>query len=157
MRITLKLVFDADIDTVWDALSRPEQMRSAARPFIRVRSLEKSGFPSSWPAVTPHRVELSLFGLIPMGTQVVNVSYTIAPSGERTVTDSGSPTSGPLALLRDWQHRMTISAMDAHRTRYVDTVTARAGVLTPIMWITIWAMWRMRGVALRRNLRGVSR
>ena len=153
MRITPQLVLDADIDTVWDALSQPEQMRSATRPFIRARSLEKSGFPSAWVAETPHRVALSLFGLIPMGTQTVNVAYAIASNGERTVTDSGSPTSGPLALLKNWQHRMTISEMDAHHTRYVDTVSARAGVLTPIMWVTIWAMWRMRGLALRRNLR----
>ena len=157
MDIFLRLTLDADIETVWDALSRPEQMRSAARPFIQVRSLETSGFPPAWPAKTPHRVALSLFGLIPMGTQVVNVSYELAPTGERTVTDSGSPTSGPLALMRDWQHRMTISAMDAQHTRYVDTVSARAGVLTPLMWITIWAMWRMRGLALRRNLRSLPR
>jgi len=157
MDVFLRITLDADVETVWDALSRPAQMRAAARPFIRVRSREKGGFPSRWVAGTPHLVALSLFGIIPLGTQLVDVRYEERPGNVRMVIDSGAPMSGPLTRLKVWDHRMAVSPIGDRTTLYRDRLRVQAGWMTPFVWIGLWAMWQLRGRALIRAMRKRAR
>ena len=157
MDIRLKLTLDADIETVWDALARPAQMQAAASPFIRVRSLEKGGFPAKWIPDTPHRVALSLFGLIPLGTQVVEPHFELRSNGERAVVDSGAPTSGPLTSLTEWEHTMAVSAINDRQTSYRDRLHIGGGWLTVPFGIGLWFMWQLRGRSLVRTMRRISR
>jgi hypothetical protein len=157
MDIFLRLTLDADIETVWDALARPAQMQAAASPFIRVRSREKSGFPAKWIPNTPHLVELSLFGLIPIGTQVVEPRFEERPGGVRMVIDSGMPASGPLTSLTEWEHRMAVSVINDNQTLYRDRLRIRGGWLTVPFGIGLWFMWQLRGRSLVRSMRRISR
>lgn len=157
MDIRLKLTLDADIETVWDALARPAQMQAAASPLIRVRSREEGGFPPKWIPNTPHLVELSLFGLIPLGTQIVEPHFEIRPHGERLVIDSGAPVSGPMTLLTQWEHRMTISVINDTQTLYLDRLRIRGGWVTIPLGIGLWFMWQLRGRSLVRTMRRISR
>jgi hypothetical protein len=153
MDIFLRLTLYADIDTVWDALSRPAQMRAAARPFIRVRSCEPGGFPSKWIPNTPHLVALSLFGVIPLGTQTVEAQFVERPGGVRMLVDSGAPMSGPLTRLKHWDHRMAVSPINDRQTLYRDRLRIRAGWLTLPFWLGLWFMWQLRGQSLSRAMR----
>lgn len=157
MDVFLRIALDTDVDTVWDALSRPAQMRVAARPFIRVRSLEKGGFPSRWAAGVPHMVALSLFGVIPLGSQVVEVRYEERPGNVRMVIDSGAPMSGPLTRLSVWDHRMAVSPLGDRKTLYRDRLRVQAGWITPLLWVGLWFMWQLRGRSLTQAMRKRAR
>lgn len=157
MDVFLRMTLDADVDTVWDALSRPAQMRAAVRPFMRVRSLERSGFPPRWLPNTPHLVALSLFGIIPLGTQVIEVNYVERAGGVRMMIDSGAPMTGPLARLTRWDHRMAVSPIGPRQTLYRDRLRVRAGWLTFAYWLGMWFMWQLRGRAIRRAMRTRNR
>ena len=152
MDIFLRINLDAPVETVWDALCRPAQMRAASRPFIRVRSLERSGFPPKWIPGSPHLIALSLFGVLPLGKQVVDVRLVERPGGVRMIIDSGSPMSGPLTALRQWDHRMAVSPLRDGRTLYRDRLRVSAGWLTLPLFVGLWFMWQLRGRSIKRAM-----
>ncbi|MGY6498794.1 MAG: hypothetical protein ACXIUP_11265 [Microcella sp.] len=165
MRVTLDLVLDCSPDAAWEAVHSPAVFRAVSGPITTAESLEPGGFPSRWPG-GGHRVRLRMLGALPMGTQLIRLSDEIAP-GVRTVHDTGGPLSGPMRVVRSWHHQMAISAVPAgarpvsgsaagaasspaERTRFRDTLTVRAGVLTPFVTAGFWVFWQLRARQIRR-------
>ncbi|RZT58448.1 hypothetical protein EV140_2218 [Microcella alkaliphila] len=150
MRVTLDLILDCSPDAAWEAVHSPAVFRAVSGPWTTVESLEPGGFPSRWPG-GDHRVKLRMLGVLPMGTQLIRLSDEVAP-GVRTVHDTGGPLSGPMRTVRSWHHQMAISAApgDGGRTRFRDTLTVKAGVLTPFVTAGFWVFWQLRGRALKR-------
>ena len=150
MRVLLKLTLDCEPETAWGRLHDPDTFAAVMFPLMTVRSTETGGFPKQW-ALGSHGLALKLFGIVPLGTQSVQLS---AREGEATgikiLRDTGTGTSGALTLLRDWDHRMAISPLADGRTLYRDQLRVRAGVLTPLAWPGLWAFWQWRGAKLRR-------
>ena len=150
MRVTLDLVLDCPPDAAWEAVHSPAVFRAVSGPWTAVESLEPGGFPERWPG-GDHRVRLRMLGTLPMGTQLIRLSDEVTP-GERIVHDTGGPQSGAMRVVRSWHHRMGVSALagHAHRTRFRDELTVKAGVLTPIVAAGFWVFWQLRARALRR-------
>ena len=167
MRVTLDLILECSPDAAWEAVHSPAVFRAVSGPWTTVESLEPGGFPSRWPG-GDHRVKLRMLGVLPMGTQLIRLSDEVAP-GVRTVHDTGGPLSGPICIVRSWHHQMAISAAPggarpvsgsgagagaassaAERTRFRDTLTVKAGVLTPFVTAGFWVFWQLRGRALKR-------
>lgn len=118
-------------------------------PFTTFVSLERGGFADSW-SPGEHPVAVRALGLLTIGEQVIDISYTARRDGVRTVVDAGGGTSGPLALVTGWQHTMAVSATEDGRTLYRDRLIFGAGILTPLLWPLYWAFWQWRGIQLRR-------
>jgi hypothetical protein len=77
-----------------------------------------------------HWVRLKLFGVLPIGRQAIVISY---PQTENAQTfmlrDNGySP------LINKWDHLITAQEVNGG-TLYRDSVTIKAGILTPFVWL----------------------
>lgn len=153
MFIYLRLTLDATPDAAWEALGSPTVFRNVAAPMMRVVSKEKGGFPTRWVEGEPHTVSVRVWGVIPMGTQVIRIEYTERPGGVRMVIDRGAGRSGLLGLMPKWDHRMAVSATEDGKTLYRDRLAVRAGLLTPFAWIALWVVWQARGERLKRLAR----
>jgi hypothetical protein len=144
MNIFLRLTLDCEPDDAWEAIRRPDVFRSVSSPLLKMSSLEPGGFPENWTGNGPHRIKISLLGIIPMGTQTIDVHFTSRPGGVRMMIDSGETLSGPLTITRDWDHRMAVSAAPSKKTLYRDRLVVKAGLLTPAVWLGMWVFWQFR-------------
>ena len=148
MRVLLKLTLDCTPDAAWRALCNPLAIREIDGPFAAIESLEPSGFPEVW-NTERHRVAVRAFDLLPIGEQEIHLSFS-ERSGARILQDTGRPLSGALADVTSWRHTMAVSPTDDGRTLYRDRLEFGAGVLTPAVWLGMWALWQWRGLQLKR-------
>lgn len=148
MRVQLKLVLDASPDAVWAALRSPAVLAEVSRPFFSFEPRSPGGLPAQW-TEGPHPVAArALFDVIPAGEQLIDIAYR-ERGDVRIIEDHGGPVSGPLAVITSWRHRMAVSATPGG-TLYRDRLDISAGVLTPIVWIGVWAFWQWRAFQLNR-------
>jgi hypothetical protein len=150
VKIFLRLTLDCSIDSAWAALADPKIFAAVSAPLMRFKSLEPGGFPEKWTAQGPHLVAIKLFGVMPMGKQTIDTTFTQRPGGVKMMIDSGSPQAGMLTVIKDWDHRMAVSASSNSTTLYRDRLKIKAGVLTPFVFLPLWVFWQYRGIKLRR-------
>jgi hypothetical protein len=152
MRILLKLVLDCPPDAAWRAIRDPQVFAAVSAPLVRFSSQERDGFPANW-AEGAHPVSVSAFGIVPMGEQVIDISFPVRDDGVRMMRDAGGAISGPLALVTRWDHRMAVSALPDGRTLYRDKLEYSAGPATMLLWPVYWAFWQWRARGLVRLAR----
>lgn len=148
MRILLKLVLDCTPDAAWNAVRSPRGMQQVSAPFTTFESLERVGFPPFW-SPGEHPVKISSFGVVPIGDQVIGISYPERQDDVRVQRDDGRGLSGPLALVTRWQHSIAIAPAPGGRTLYRDQLVFEAGLLTPLLWLGYWVFWQWRGARIR--------
>ena len=148
MRILLKLVLDCTPDAAWNAVRSPRGMQQVSAPFSTFESLETGGFPATWSA-GEHPVKISSFGLVPIGEQVIGISYPERGDGVRIQVDTGRGLSGPLALVTKWQHSIAIAPASGGRTLYRDQLVFEAGTIAPLLWVGYWMFWQWRSARIR--------
>ncbi len=149
MHVGFTLDAACSVDDLWDVLNRPIGLVRVMGPLMRVNSVSSSTLPARWPDGDT-RVRLRLLGLIPMGTQRITVSREDGPGSARTFIDSGGAETGPLALLCDWNHRMSVLPAE-HGARLVDRLEFGRGFWAIALWVPVWLTWQMR----RRGLRAI--
>lgn len=149
MRILLKLVLDCEPDVAWNAIRNPDVFRAVSFPLTAFESLEPDGFPESWPE-GEHRVLAKALGLLPIGEQIIDISFPPRTDGIRTVVDSGRGVSGQHTVVTKWEHTMAISSAPEGKTLYRDQLVFEAGALTLPLWPVYWAFWQWRAFGLRR-------
>jgi len=147
MRVVLKFEIEAYPDEVWAWLHEPAAFQAVAAPLLEFEPVGHRRFPPTW---TPgdHLVRARLFGILPVGDQVIRVSDS-RRGGARIVEDSGGPVSGVFAIISSWRHRMAVSPLPGGRTLYRDRLDISAGVLTPIVWFGAWLFWQYRAHSLQ--------
>lgn len=148
MRVLLKIVLDCSPDAAWDALRDPRVFAAVSAPLLSFESLEAGGFPDRWDA-GDHPVRVRAAGLVPMGEQVIGISFPELP-GVRAMRDTGRALSGPLRVVSRWQHTLTVAPAPGGRTLYRDRLVIGAGALTPLLWLVFWAFWQWRAIGMRR-------
>ena len=153
MRILLKLVIDCDPDAAWRALHSPRAVAELYGPLLELEPLVPSGLPTSWSPGDDVPVQLSAFGGVPMGRQLIHASERVVhePAGPvRIFRDSGIPLTGPLASLDVWDHQMAISPVPGEpgRTLWRDRLVI-GGPTAPLLWPVLWGMWQWRAARIR--------
>lgn len=148
MRVQLRLELDCTPDVMWEALRTPSVLQHVAHPWLAIEAVSPRGLPRRWPEGA-HGVHVSALGLVPLGRQTIDIHYS-ERAGARIVEDGGGPTTGLLAAVTSWRHRMAVSALPRGRTLYRDRLDVTAGPLTPLVWLSLWAFWQWRGAQLRR-------
>jgi hypothetical protein len=155
MRVLLKLVLDCPPDAAWAAIRSPRALRDVSAPFTTFESLEPAGFPDAWEA-GDHPVLVRAFGIVPIGEQIIGITFTERGDDVRVMRDTGRGLSGPLALVTLWQHSIAIAPTTDGRTLYRDQLVFTAGGVTPLLWVAYWAFWQWRAFGLRRLAPGWS-
>jgi hypothetical protein len=149
VHVGLKIVLDAPVEAVRDALARPSVMVAVTRPFLVYRSLDPAGFPERWTPGLPHPIAADLFGLVPGGsTHVAITDYAV--DGVPVQRDDGGGTSGLFARM-DMRHRMAATPLPDGMTLLVDRLTyrMRPWVLGMALWPGMWVIWQWRAARMR--------
>lgn len=148
MRVTLRLELDAYPETVWTMLHDPLALAAVVAPLLELEPVGHRRFPPAW-TLGEHLVRVRLLGLVPLGDQRIRLA-TSRKGDARILEDSGGPVSGALGLVTSWRHRMAVSPLPGGRTLYRDRLDVSAGVLTPLAWPALWALWQYRARGIRR-------
>ena len=107
MKVQLETELAAPPARVWAEVKTTRLFRHVTAPFIVFRSAEPGGFPDHF-VDGPHRVSMFLLGVIPIGQQVVNVSKGSDDGPDYWLRDNGHS-----ALIKKWDHRITVTPADA--------------------------------------------
>jgi len=153
VQVLLKLTLSCPPDAAWRAIRSPEVFRAVSWPFTTFESLETNGFPALW-TEGEHPVAGKAFGVVPVGTQIIDLSFDEPRPGVRSVIDSGRGVSGGLAVVTSWHHTMAVSALDDGRTLFRDRLKFEAGASTVPLWPVFWAFWQWRALRITRLARG---
>lgn len=129
MQIDLSTQLPCSLAEVVAQVRTPRLLRQVASPLLSFSPLTPAEFPSTWSEGT-YWVELKLLGLLPIGRQAIVISYPQAGNAKIfMLRDNGySP------LIKKWDHLITAQEVDGG-TRYRDSVTIEAGILTPFIWL----------------------
>ncbi|MFZ7087309.1 hypothetical protein [Curtobacterium sp. RRHDQ10] len=149
MHVGLRIVLDAPVDVVRDALRSPRVMIAVTEPMLVYSSLAPDGFPRRWTDGDPHPVRADAFGLIPSGATHVDIS-TRTLDGIPVQQDGGGGTSGLFARM-DMRHRMAATALPDGRTLLRDRLTyrMRPAALGVALWPGLWVVWQWRAFRMR--------
>ncbi len=149
MRVLLKLTLNCDPDVAWRAIRSPDVFAAVSAPFTTFESLEPTGFPDVW-GEGDHPVRVKAFGVVPIGTQVIGITFPARSDAVRVMRDGGRGLSGVLTATSHWEHTMAVASAPEGRTLYRDQLSFRAGALTPLLWLGYWAFWQWRARGLMR-------
>ena len=150
MHVGLRIILDAPVEAVRDALLSPAVMVAVTKPFLVYRSRDPQGFPVRWAPGQPHPITASAFGLVPSGDTHVDIDlYEV----ERVPVqrDNGGGTSGLFGRMT-MQHRMAVRPTHDGRTLLVDRLTyrMRPSVLGVLLWPGMWVIWQWRALRMRQ-------
>ena len=129
MRVHLSTPLNAPPDWVAAQLQSTAVFRRITAPLVRFKRPGGAPWPAHW-SPGDLRVQMWLLGLLPMGSQTVRISI------EAPVQAGGWPTlrdNGEGALMRRWDHRITLQALPDGRTLYTDDIEVVARHLPWLM------------------------
>ncbi len=122
-----EILLHVSTDEVWRQVKTPRLFIEVSRPFLTITPLDFADFPETWEE-RRYRVALHLFGLIPLGWQVIAPLFP-EPRGERRLLDAGHG-----ALVRKWHHEISVIP-NGEATLYRERLEIDAGWLTPLVML----------------------
>lgn len=146
-RIHCETTLDAPFEKVLEAIWRPATMEYVSRPLVRFRPVEPDRLPDRW-RNGQFMVSLRLFGLLPIGRQVIGIAFDDSQANRFIGFDRGHSK-----LMRRWEHEIGFNRCEGRRTEYYDRLTVDAGWLTPIAALFVRILFRHR----QRRLRQLAR
>ena len=128
MTVELSTVLDAPPERIWEAVNRTALHAYVTRPLLTFEPVDPPILPERWEE-QEYRVRMKLFGIVRLGWQIVKVERPTTEGASKQIRDNGRG-----ALIRRWDHLITIEPAGPRRTRYTDWVEVEAGLLTPLVW-----------------------
>ena len=124
--ITVTSYLPAPPARVWDEVNKPRLLFFVARPMVRFAPVAPKALPDRWEE-TDYLFSLKWHGIIPLGRQVISLSRPAPKDGTHFLRDNGHSR-----VAKRWDHLISI-APEGGGTRYTDSVTVDAGLLTPVV------------------------
>ncbi|MFQ6548292.1 SRPBCC family protein [Aestuariibius sp. 2305UL40-4] len=113
-------------DRVWDEVRRPALLLHIAAPLVRFEPVDPPTLPEQY-AEGDYRMAMRLYGVVPLGEQVISISYPEPQNGTRFIRDNGYSDT-----IHRWDHLISI-APEGTGTRYADRIEIDAGWRTPAL------------------------
>ncbi len=152
MIVQLKLALECEPDAAWHALQSPAGMREVASPWLDFAARGGDPLPARWPD-GEHLLRALALRTIEVGTVAVDISRPGGlPAGVRMVRDTGGLRGGLGRGIRDWDHRMAVSAAPGGGTLYRDRLRF-SGPLAGPSWYPLWLFWQWRGLRIQQLAR----
>ena len=150
LRVEVTTILPCTLVEASEQVRRPRLMEHVSWPLTVFAPLKPPALPAVWEP-GEYLVRMWSFGVVPLGTQTISISFPPGPAGGGTrLRDNGSGQ-----LLRRWDHLITMEATeDGLRTRYTDRVDIDAGWATPLVWawanvLYRWRQYRWHGLVAR--------
>lgn len=121
MRICLNTFLPCSAEEAALHLKKPSLLLYVARPLVVFSPCRNATLPEEWQTAA-YRLEMRLFGIIPLGWQEVDISYPAADCF--TMLDNGRGM-----LIRRWRHTITVKPQNGG-CLYSDHLEIDAGILT---------------------------
>lgn len=156
LRIRSVMTIDCEPDLAWRSLHDPAVAARLYAPALEMRPAAGTRLPERFRSGSRTDVALLAFGILPLGTQriaIEDLSPTEAAPGARTMRDAGRPLTGPLALLRSWNHEISVYATRTGTAIWHEELTI-GGLFAPIGYLVLAPMWRVRAMKLRGLAKG---
>lgn len=152
MRVHLSTMLPMSAADAWALVRTSALLEHVAAPLVRFRPFEPLAFPAEW-AAGDYRMRAYLFGVLPVGWQVIRITFPDVGPAQYRVRDDGHGL-----LARRWDHLITVTPAGAGTCWYVDEVEIAAGALTPFVWAFARAFYahrqrRWRALATDEQLR----
>lgn len=122
MQVDISTDLECSMDDAITHAVTTRLLNFVAYPLVQFTPLEPYIWPQTWAEGT-YWVGVRIFGFVPFGKQAIVISYPASGAGF-LLRDNGDS-----ALLKVWDHTISISTING-RTRYRDTVTVHAGLLS---------------------------
>lgn len=135
MRVLVESDLPCDADRAWAAVQTSALLLEVVRPLVDVRPLPGEPWPERWPVGQTLRCRSYLFGVVPLGTRTLIFESVDHAAREIRTREHD-------ALVRRWDHRISVQPLGPGRCRYSDDITIEAGLLTPVVWL--FAQWLYR-------------
>lgn len=144
MRVQLSTPLSAPPEWVAAQLQSTAVFRHITAPLIQFRPAQGKEWPTHW-APGELALHMRLLGVLPMGPQTVRISI------EPPTQVGGWPTlrdNGEGALMRRWDHRITLQPLPDGRTLYTDDIEVVARhlpwLMTPLSALFARVFYRHR-------------
>ena len=150
MHVGLRIVLDAPVDAVRDALLSPSVMVAVTKPFLVYRSRSPEGLPERWTPGVPHPITADAFGVVPSGDTHVDI-HLYEVDGVPVQRDDGGGVSGLFGRMT-MRHRMATVDLGDGRTLLLDRLTyrMRPALLGAALWPGMWVIWQWRALRMRQ-------
>ena len=134
VRIQAKLSCTAS--RAWEVVKKPCLLNHVTTPLLKFAPLNAQGFPETWKE-GDFFVTMFGFGFLPLGVERIGVSISTDENGASCLRDDGGG-----ALVRSWDHLITVRSEGEEVCIYSDTVDITAGTITPLIWIFAQLFYR---------------
>lgn len=155
MQIRTVVPMECSANIAWRAVHDPAVATKLYWPLLQMRAKFGAQLPQAFVSGSQVDVALYFFGRFCVGSQRITIEDLpqdkFAP-GTRTMRDAGMPLSGPLALLKYWNHEISICPTRFHTAIWKDELTI-GGIFAPVFFVLLQPMWHWRGTKLRRLAR----
>ena len=155
MKVDLSTTIDLPAEAVWAEVQTAPLLMHIAWPLMRFVPVGKEPL-NAFKDGGRYLMKLRLFSFLPFGTQWIVTSLHEPENGTwpKRLRDDGHS-----AMIRKWDHWITVAPNPDGGTDYRDEVEISAGVLTPFVWIFAQLFYRHRQrrcVACSRALRSLA-
>ena len=130
-RITVASIVDAPADAVWREARTSRLLFYVTRGRMSFAPVDPPAFPDIWEP-REYLVSMRWRGFLPIGRQIIGIGFPPEDGGTRFVRDNGRS-----ALIKTWDHLISITPREDGRTDYEDRLDIEAGVLT--QGVAAWA------------------
>ncbi|MEM6913962.1 MAG: hypothetical protein AAF511_08285 [Pseudomonadota bacterium] len=145
--VAVTTYFDAPADEIWQKATATSTLHVVAAPMVTFQPVDPPSLPVRWED-GDYLCALRLFGFLPIGQQVIGISYP-PPEGEtRFLRDNGHSQS-----IKRWDHWVSVTP-EGEGTRYEDRLEIDAGWQTPIVAAFAKAFYTHRQARLRKLAAG---
>ena len=155
LQIRTVVPMECPANIAWGAVHDPAVAAKLYWPLLQMRVKSGVQLPQAFVSGSQVDVALYLLGRFCVGSQRITIEnlpqVEFAPR-TRTMRDAGRPLSGPLALLKYWNHEISICPTRSHTAIWNDELTI-GGIFAPVFFVLLKPMWHWRGAKLRRLAR----
>jgi len=135
MHFELESTLRCSAERVWAEVQKVSLLCEVARPLVTFATVSGEALPERWSEGSTVRVRSYVFGLIPLGTRALTIEQV---DDERRVIQTRESD----ALIRRWDHRISIASLSGDSCLYTDEVEIEAGIFTLFVWL--FAQWFFR-------------
>jgi hypothetical protein len=149
VKVDLSTTINLPAEAVWAEVQSAPLLMHVAWPMMRFVPVGQEPIEKFKPGGR-YLVKLRLFGVLPFGTQWI---VTSAHEPENDEWPKRLRDNGYSAMIRKWDHWITIFPNPDGSTSYQDEVDIAAGIMTPFVWAFAQLFYRHR----QRRWRALAR